>query len=185
MTEEWKPVEGFEGLYEISSLGRLKSYKVNPSGKILSTKNSKGDYISVVLQGIGKSRRSVRMHRLVAQAFLPNPKGLAVVNHIDGNKQNNAASNLEWCSQQYNVKESMRLHPGQNAPMKKYNADKAIPVAQYTKSGEFIRLFSNAKEAANTLGICERNIRQVASGAAHRKTAGGFIWRNGGDTKNG
>ena len=180
MDEKWRPVEGFEGLYEVSSFGRLKSYKETSTGKILSTINAKGDYIKVVLQGIGKKRKSISMHRLVAQTFLPNSKGLKVVNHIDGNKQNNVVSNLEWCSQKYNVRESMRLHPEQNEPIKKYNASRTIPVAQYTKSGEFIRMFKSAEEAANELGICERNIRQVASGTAHRKTAGGFVWKNRG-----
>lgn len=175
MDEEWRPVEGFEGLYEISSLGRLKSYKESPAGKILSIKNSKGDYLRIRLQGVGKKEKSISLHRLVAQTFLPNPKGLDVVNHIDGNKQNNAVSNLEWCTQKYNVRESIKAHPEQLEPMKKYNASRTIPVAQYTKSGEFIRLFNSAEEAANELGICERNIRQVASGTAHRKTAGGFV----------
>ena len=66
MDEEWRPVEGFEGLYDASSFGRLKSYKETSTGKILSTKNAKGDYINVVLHGIGKKRKIISMHTLVA-----------------------------------------------------------------------------------------------------------------------
>lgn len=69
MEEEWKPVEGFEDLYEISSLGRLKSYKVSPTGKIMKLTNSKGDYISIVLQGIGKERKALGFIGLLQRRF--------------------------------------------------------------------------------------------------------------------
>lgn len=86
-SERWVPVSGFEGLYEISDLGRMRSYKVSSSGKILSLTNKTGDYIRVVLQGIGKERKSIGLHRLVAMRFIPNPDELPEVNHIDGDKQ--------------------------------------------------------------------------------------------------
>ena len=172
---EWKEISGFEGYY-VSDEGDVYSSK---SDRILKQEIRKDGYCQVDLWANGKGNKQ-RVHRLVATAFIPNESGLTEVNHIDGNKQNNVVSNLEWCSQKYNVRESMRLHPEQNEPIKKYNASRTIPVAQYTKSGEFIRMFKSAEEAANELGICERNIRQVASGTAHRKTAGGFVWKNRG-----
>ena len=87
--EIWKDVKGWEGLYQISNYGRLKSFKVYPEGKILKLTNKNGDYYSVVLQGIGLKPKSTRIHRLVAEAFLPNPCNLPEINHIDGKKQNN------------------------------------------------------------------------------------------------
>lgn len=113
MNEEWKSVVGYEGLYEVSNLGRVKSleriaYKgkkhsqlfIVPS-KILSPKKTKCGYLAAHLSKDGKDCH-IFIHRLVAQAFLPNPEGLPQVNHKDEDKTNNAVWNLEWCSAAYN-----------------------------------------------------------------------------------
>ena len=145
--EAWKDIPGFEGLYQISNYGRIKSFKVNKTGRIMKLTNANGDYFSVVLQGIGKKRRSTRIHRLVAEAFLPNPDGLPQINHIDGNKQNNRLDNLEWCSASENVKHSTMLHPEQLVPMCLYNQTvRPEPVLQLTKSGRVINRFQNAAD---------------------------------------
>lgn len=109
MIEEWRPVEGYEGLYEVSNTGRVrsfdryvkgKSYRLH-KGKVLSPgKNSRG-YLSAVLSYNGK-HKSITVHRLVAQAFLPNPDNLPEINHKDEDKTNNSVDNLEWCDHKYN-----------------------------------------------------------------------------------
>lgn len=184
VSEKWVPVSGFEGLYEISDLGRMRSYKVSPSGKILSLTNKTGDYIRVVLQGIGKERKSIGLHRLVAMHFIPNPNGLPEVNHIDGNRQNNAASNLEWCTRPYNAAHARRMHPDMLNGMIAYNKfTRPKRVFQIGKDGRIIGTFLNARNAEKQTGICARNILQVASKTPYnekgkiRKTAGGYIWR--------
>lgn len=113
MEEVWKDIVGFENFYQVSSYGRVRSLdritisrrsKNHLKGKILSTTlNTKG-YPHIRLSKEGK-RETFRVHRLVAQTFIPNPDNLEIVNHIDSNKTNNNISNLEWCSEMDN-----RLH---------------------------------------------------------------------------
>lgn len=101
MQEIWKDISGFEGVYEISSYGRVRSVK---SGRILSTSKCGGcrGYLSVCLSKNGK-RYGKLVHRLVAEAFVPNPYNLPEVNHIDEDKINNRADNLEFCDHKYNM----------------------------------------------------------------------------------
>lgn len=183
--EIWKYIPGWEGVYQISNMGRVKSFKQTSNGKILSLVNRNGDYFSVVLQGVGKKRQSARVHRLVAEAFIPNPDNLPEVNHIDGNKQNNRVENLEWCSRSRNVIHSIEMHPEQLLGMISYNKSiRPRCVAQISKkSGEVLEVFPTAIAAYNKTGICARNILQVANRTPFnkkgqfRKTAGGYIWR--------
>ena len=110
MTEEiWRPIEGYEGLYEVSSYGRVrsldryvksKSYRLH-KGKVLSPGKEKVGYLFVNLAYNGK-HKTIRVHRLVAQAFLSNPDNLSEVNHKDEDKTNNSVDNLEWCDRKYN-----------------------------------------------------------------------------------
>ena len=95
--EVWKDIQGFKGAYQISNLGRLKSFKKDAEGKVLSNTNKKGDYFSVILRK-GDKVKSTRIHRLVAEAFIPNENNYPQVHHKDGNKQNNCVDNLEWIS---------------------------------------------------------------------------------------
>lgn len=106
MEEIWRPIE-YEG-YEISNLGRVKSYKYDKvNGKIMKPyKDSKG-YLQIDLQLDGrkrKNRKHLAVHRLVAKAFIPNPNNLPQVNHKDENKENNRVDNLEWCTNEYNCR---------------------------------------------------------------------------------
>ena len=109
MSEEWRSVVGYEGLYEVSNTGQVrsldryvkgKSYRLH-KGKVLSPgKNSRG-YLSAVLSYNGK-HKAITVHRLVAEAFLPNPDNLPEINHKDEDKTNNSVDNLEWCDRSYN-----------------------------------------------------------------------------------
>lgn len=121
--EQWKPIVGYEGLYEISNLGRVKNLKFGKE-KILKPANNRG-YLRVCLCRDGKGKM-LSVHRLVAEAFIPNPMGLPEVNHKDENKINNCVSNLEWCNRLYNnnygthnkrVAASQRNHPAFSKPV--------------------------------------------------------------------
>lgn len=107
MEEIWKDIEGYEGLYQISNLGRVKSFgngsKSRWYGKerILSATNDSKGYKQIKLTN-KKERKTFKVHRLVAQAFIPNPYNLPQINHKDEVKSNNRADNLEWCDNQYN-----------------------------------------------------------------------------------
>ena len=99
MKEIWKDIIGFEGIYEISNLGRIRRIK---TGRILSTRRSDGWYITVTLYK-DKKRYGKSLHRLVAETFIPNPDNLLEVNHINEDKTDNRVDNLEFCDHKYNV----------------------------------------------------------------------------------
>lgn len=130
--EEWKAINEFEGLYNISSFGRVKSLTKNSTNghckkeKILRARIDKKGYIHYALKKEGKTYER-KAHRLVAQAFIPNVENKPQVNHIDGNKINNFYKNLEWCTNGENQKHSYILNPDrhnifrENNPRKKKN----------------------------------------------------------------
>jgi hypothetical protein len=181
--EEWKDVEGWEGIYRISNHGRLKSFKKKPGGVILSNKNKTGDYLSVVLCKKGLPSRYCRIHVLVAEAFVQKPAGKVEINHKDLNKQNNNHGNIEWVTRLDNVKHAVKNKPGMVSGMRRYNQFiKTKPMLQISKSGETLGIFPNAVHASNHTGVCARNIIQVAAQTEYkpgltRKQAGGYVWR--------
>ena len=163
LIERWKPVIGYEQLYEVSSLGNVK----NKKGKILKPSKST-PYNQVTLIGKDKRKRSFTVHRLVAIAFIPNPNGYLYINHKDEDKRNNIASNLEWCTCQYNN----TYGEGAKARNRK--------VIQKTYYGKTIRNWESMKEAAETLGIKYQGISRCCRGL--KKHSGGFMWEYGGGT---
>lgn len=182
MIEIWKDIEGFEGVYQISNFGRLKSFKrIKNTGYILSNINKKGDYFSVVLTSIYKIRY-VRIHILVAETFIPNPENKKYINHKDLNKQNNHIDNLEWCTARENIIHAMK-HTNMTKAMNHYNSIiRPKKIKQFNLNNEFIAIFNNSIEASKMTGVCSRNILQVASKDEYkpgliRKQAGGFIWK--------
>ena len=107
MKEIWKDIEGYEGLYQISNYGVVKSLKKYAGKslrkeKILKTYKDKDGYIKVILCKNSKTR-FLSIHRLLAEVFIPNPDNLPQINHKDENPLNNKVDNLEWCTQQHNV----------------------------------------------------------------------------------
>ena len=181
--EVWKDVDGFEGVYQISNLGRLKSFRDKTDGKILSNKNKKGDYFSVILRK-GDKVKSTRIHRLVAEAFIPNPDNLHQVHHKDGNKQNNCVDNLEWVSEREHHFITRKQNPNVIRGLVNYNRFiRPKKIQQYSLNGELLAEYNNGKEAYLKTGVCARNIIQVASKTPYnqkgnvRKQAGGYIWK--------
>jgi hypothetical protein len=110
MIEQWKDIVGYEGLYQVSSLGRIKSVdkvcgkrRGIVKSKMIAIQDNGNGYFNAALYSNGKMKR-IYVHRLVADAFLGKENGKEYVNHIDGNKSNNSLSNLEWCTRSENMK---------------------------------------------------------------------------------
>jgi len=182
MDEQWKDVEGFEGIYQISNHGRLKSFHKNAIGEIRSVKNKNGWYLTVPLCARSK-RKTARIHRLVAEAFIPNPENKREVNHKDLNKQNNHVDNLEWATCKENCAHALFNKPEMIAGMNHYNQFiRPKSIQQVSFDGQLIAEFQSGATAAKTTGVCQRNILQVATHAEYkpgktRKQAGGYVWR--------
>lgn len=180
--EIWKDVLPFVGVYQISNFGRLRSFKKDPNGKILSLKNKDGWYLSVVLIK-GKTRISVKVHDLVAAYFIGEKPAGFQVHHEDGNKQNNYWLNLSYISKKEHCRITIKNNPNMLSGMINYNTQvKPKMIYQYDLEGNFIKCFSNSIEAEAATGVCYRNILQVASKTEYkpgltRKQAGGFIWK--------
>lgn len=102
MEEIWKDINGYEGLYKVSNLGKV----INSQGRIKSTYVNNKGYCCLSLYKDSKEKHFT-LHRLVAETFIPNPNGLEQINHLDGNKLNNRVSNLEWCNQGENYRHGM------------------------------------------------------------------------------
>ena len=166
--EEWKPIPGYEGLYEVSNYGRVKSYQLDSNGKILSPGKDGSGYCFVNLYKDGKAKKHCIIHRLVAEAFIPNPNNLPQVNHKDECKKNNYFENLEWCSSAYNNSYGTRT---------RRIAEKiSKPVVQLEKKGNFIAEFESLREASRRTGIASISICSCCKHKPGHKSAGGFIW---------
>jgi len=163
MEEVWIDIVGFVGKYQISNYGRVKSIKRKYAGeKILKLQIDKNGYHRVSLKN-GKSYY-LPVHRLVAQAFIPNPDNLPCVNHKDENKQNNCVDNLEWCTVAYN-----------NTYGSRYNLNEK-PVLQFDLNGNLINKYKSVSDAARINNYKTQSIQGVCCGYKSRKTAYGFKW---------
>lgn len=180
MIETFVPVIGYEGLYEVSNLGRVKSLpKYRQGERILKSKSYKKFYYSVVLYKDGKCDKLL-IHRLVAKSFIPNPNNKPQVNHIDGNRLNNTVENLEWVTASENAKHSFYVLGKKPVNLDRITAFgkdnyRSKEVSQYDKDGNFIAKFGSTREVTRILGIDYRSISGVCNGK--RKTAGGYVWR--------
>lgn len=172
MTEEWRDIKGFEGLYQVSNCGRVKSfYKYGWTKTIQSNNGILKQYVvrgySTISLKKGKGYKHFQVHRLVASAFIQNPNNLPCVNHKDENKLNNHVSNLEWCTYSYNINYGTRN--------KKAAKALSIPIVQLTLEGNIIAEFNSFKEAEDVTGILKSHICNVCKGIRHH--AGGYKWR--------
>lgn len=114
MQEIYKPIKGYEGLYEVSNLGNVKSFK-RSEPKVLKPKMIKG--YSIVSLCIKGQRKQIAVHRLVAEAFIKRIPDKNEINHIDGNKTNNSVDNLEWCTHTENVRHAFKTGLIQRKPL--------------------------------------------------------------------
>ena len=169
MKEEiWKDIDGYEGLYQISNMGRVRSLDrfVNQgkiyrfcTGSIIKPGVSEKGYNRVDLHKNGKTKHC-KVHRLVAEAFIPNPDNLPIINHKDECKTNNHVDNLEWCSVSYNNTYGCRIEK---------------KVYQYSLDGEFIKEWQSCKEVQRQLGHQPSRISECCN--CKTKTAYGYIWK--------
>ena len=169
--EKWKPVEGFEGLYEVSSLGRVKSFWFGKE-RIMKPQKDKDGYLFVYLCRDGK-RKFFRIHRLVAAAFLPNPEGFEQVNHKDEVKSNNCVENLEWCSAKYNMNYGTRMEKQVAAQ------SKAVEASKYPDFREICLRFPSTMEAERN-GYGHGHVSCCCRGCYHYEGNNkyrGLFWR--------
>ena len=157
--EMWKDIKGYEGLYEVSNLGRVKSKR-----KIL--KPIDGEYLKVGLSKNGV-QKTIAIHRLVAQCFVENKNNYSFVNHKDENKHNNSMENLEWCTNIYNVNYGKRNEKVSKSQSK-------YKIIQKDKNNKIIRKYDNIWDLRKSTNYETTNIRKCCKG--QYKYAYGYIW---------
>ena len=164
ITETWKDKKDYEGHYQVSNCGRVKSIKF---GKeiILKQRKDKRGYYSVVLSKNGIVKK-YSVHRLVAEAFIDNTDNLPYVNHKDEDKTNNNVNNLEWCDAKYNI--------NYGTCIERRSKKKSKPVLQYDLEGNFIKEWKSTMECGRN-GYNQGNV--VACCQGELKKYKGFIWR--------
>lgn len=175
--EEWKFIVGFEK-YMVSNLGRVKSLNYKRTGKeqlLLPNKNNRG-YLWVTLYKNGADKKCL-IHRLVAEAFIPNPDNLSQVNHINENKTDNRVDNLEWCSAIYNMNYGERTKK-QSETRKKLRMlpprqDKAVEM--FTLEGDKVAEFVSIADAARQNNFTESSVGACVRG--YSKTCHGVVFR--------
>lgn len=163
-----KDIEGYEGLYAVTSCGKVWSYR---SKKFLKPRPTHQGYLRVCLYKKGE-RQDFYIHRLVAETYLENPNNYDEVSHLDETRTNNCVNNLAWVSKKENC----------NMPLHKERISKALagkvknnkPINQYTLDGEFISTYNSATEASKATGIDNSSIGKAANGKL--KHAGYFLW---------
>ena len=167
MTEEeiWCPIKGYEGLYEVSDQGRVKSLKFGKE-RIMKNIRNKDGYLSVGLRK-NREQKLYLVHRLVAQTFIPNPDNLPEVNHKDEDKINNKVSNLEWCDRKYNQ--------NYGTGIQRMAEKKSKSVLQYTKSGEFVKEWKSGMDVQRNINYSRSDISLCCNGKL--KSANGFVWK--------
>ena len=177
---QWKPIRGYEGLYEVSDYGDVRSldreviqgarggsssthiYK----GQMLKPRKQYNGYMTVNLAKNGTFQR-VSIHRLVGYHYLEKPSGKDCINHLDGNPENNHVSNLEWCTQSENIQYA--YDKGTKTPPHQKK------VGQFDLDGNLIAVWISEAEASRSLGLHQSNIGKVCRG--ERNQTGGYIWR--------
>ena len=186
MNEIWRPVVGYEGLYEVSSFGNFRKICVNGNVKSLkATKNNYGYYTI----GLWKNHKvkQFRISRLIAEAFIPNLENKPYVDHIDTDKSNNKVDNLRWVSPSENsnnqISRQHMLQSWQSSERRQKqrlinlgeNHPRARAVCQLDNDDNVIRVYPTSTEAGNSIGCKRSNITKCCQG--ERVKAGGFKWK--------
>ena len=177
MGEIWKDIKGYEGVYQVSNTGKIKRIgeysnqfgSTWESERILKPSSKENKYMIVGLSKEGKVKNKY-VHRLVAEAFIPNLENKPTVNHKDGDRANNHESNLEWSTYLENNIHSIKVLERDTK-----NSSDSKTVLQFDKKGNFIKEYPSMREAERQTGI--QGIDKVCAGVKYRKTAGGYVWR--------
>lgn len=164
--EVWKSIDGFPN-YLVSNLGRVKSLSFNHSGKerILKPSFNHNGYLRISLTN-EKGKKTFKVHRLVALAFIPNPDNLPQVNHKDENKQNNNVDNLEWCSPKYNSNYGTGIF--------RYTSKISIPIIQLTLDGDYVSCYRSSHDAARITGYNQQSINKCCRNELNKTH--GYKW---------
>lgn len=187
--EIWKEIEGYEGLYEVSNKGRVKSLAKDieySNGAIhhypeiiRELQVMKNGYVYVGLRSRDKVTKTIRVHRIVATAFIPNPNNLPTVNHIDFNKENNSVENLEWADlrrqNQHSATKPNRRWQSHRKGMSGRLNFKSKPVVQIDTNGNIVNRFESGCLAAKSISGNQSKISKCCLG--ERRTHRGFAWR--------
>jgi hypothetical protein len=183
--EIWKDILGYEGFYQVSNLGRVRSVDRIVKGKFGSIQHKKGvmlapaintaGYYSVALTKNAKGK-AFRVHRLVAEAFIPNPSNYPIINHKDENKLNNNVNNLEWCTYSYNTiyNNSIARRLSVKNKNRSYGCEKKV--YQYNIDGHLIKTWKSLMEVSRELHVPWGNIANCCRGGKYRHTAYGYKW---------
>src|SRR5574344_1341602 len=181
-SEIWRDIKGYEGYYQVSNYGRVKSSpRIIVRGDInqpIKTRIRKS-FITMGYLKLGLSKKSktenVFVHRLVAEAFIPNPNNLPCVNHKNEDKTDNRVENLEWCTHKYNSNYGTVKERRVKAFMAKNSTCR--PVIMMDSNGNEIRRFRSIKDAFKETGINTKGIGCCCQGKKNYKTAGGYKWK--------
>lgn len=185
--EEWKDISGYEGYYQVSNYGRIKSLDVYVNNSLTSKRLSKGKiiiqsmkengYMQVALSKENKVK-NYYVHRLVAAAFCEMKPGCDVVNHINEIKHENMADNLEWCTQSHNLKHRNAMQRMVKSRNKRGCPSSEKPVSQYDLNGHHIRDYDSVAKASRSTGLLEEAIRGSLNPKKNNRRAGNYQWRH-------
>lgn len=171
----WKDIDGYNGKYQISDNGEVRSFSRWKNGGLLKKAINGGGYYYINLVGTGRSDvHEKRIHRLVAEAFIPNPYNLPEVNHIDGNKLNNNVNNLEWVSRHENIRHAFKtgLIP-RNTGGERWNSK---TVLQKDKNGNLIKEWDSVASIHREKGYSTNSIICCCNKKPKYRTAYGYKW---------
>lgn len=182
MNEHWKPVSGYEGRYEVSDFGRVKSlpktvvtvaYTRHTVERILKPSPDGKGYLMVWLYK-DDIRHSHKVARLVAEAFIPNPENKPQIDHINTIKTDNRVENLRWVTGKENIHNPITYKKNADSKRGSLNG-KARKISQYTMSGDIIRQWNCIADVKRELGFGHSHIIQCCRG--YRSNAYGYVWR--------